>query len=304
MINAALVPDDERIHALLLEDNPGDARLIERAAGSAHGVRFEVERVSRLAEGLDRLARGGIDLVIVDLFLPDSRGLETFAAVRALAPDLPVIVLSGLADEELALRTVSAGAQDYLVKGSFDLGLLGRFLRQTIERHGLQRELERLALVDDLTGLYNRRGFLTLGAQQLLLADRQRTQCLILFADVDDLKGVNDALGHHEGDRLLCDTAAVLRETFRKSDVIGRIGGDEFCVLLAGGSDDVETVERRLGEELERLNAAAPGRPYALSLSVGAVRYDPEFPRPLGELLGRADELMYRRKSHRARLAG
>ena len=124
------------IHALLIEDNPGDARLIlemlrEAGAGPAS---VALSRADRLAGGLERLANRDVDLVLLDLSLPDSSGLETFEAVHSAAPDVPVVVLSGLDDEALALRAVHDGAQDYLVKGQVEGGTILRSMRYAIER--------------------------------------------------------------------------------------------------------------------------------------------------------------------------
>ncbi len=109
---------------LLIEDNPGDARLIREMLADAGGRGFAIEWVSRLAEGLERLRRGGIDLVLLDLDLPDSHGLDTFIKAQAQAPHVPFVVLTGLADETLGLITVRKGAQDYLFKDGTDPRLL------------------------------------------------------------------------------------------------------------------------------------------------------------------------------------
>lgn len=132
---------------LLIEDNLGDARLLQEALGDEAGQAFSLERVDALAPGLQRLEAGGIDLVLLDLTLPDSTGLETFSTTRARFPDLAIIVLSGLDDEALAIKTVHEGAQDYLVKGQSDSRLLVRTMRYAIER---KRAEEALAKERDL----------------------------------------------------------------------------------------------------------------------------------------------------------
>jgi signal transduction histidine kinase/CheY-like chemotaxis protein len=122
------------IKVLLIEDNPGDARLLQEMLAEAKGTAFGLECADRLSAGLERAARGDIDVILADLSLPDSRGLATFAQVYAQAPQVPVIVLSGLADEELAVKAVRAGAQDYLVKGQVNSNLLARAIHYAIER--------------------------------------------------------------------------------------------------------------------------------------------------------------------------
>src|SRR5262245_4460031 len=129
------------INILVIEDNPGDTDLLREALDGVREASFVLESAGRLGDGLDRLAGGGIDLVLVDLSLPDSSGLDTFLRVQARAPALPVVVLSGLDDEALAIQAVYAGAQDYLVKGRVDSHLLGRSLRYAIERKRAEAEL-------------------------------------------------------------------------------------------------------------------------------------------------------------------
>jgi len=129
---------DSTIRVLLIEDNPGDGRLIEEFLADAHSVHFDLVRADRLSAGLTRLERGEIDIVLLDLILPDSRGLETFRQVRDRAAGVPVVILSGVEDDELAMRAVQEGAQDYLVKGSVKAHSLVRVLRYTFERHRAQ----------------------------------------------------------------------------------------------------------------------------------------------------------------------
>ncbi len=160
----------------------------------------------------------------------------------------------------------------------------------------MEETLRALALVDELTGLYNRRGFFTLSQQQLKTANRAKRKMLLLFTDFDGLKLINDAFGHSEGDRALIETADILRETFRESDIIARIGGDEFVVLAAEtGKANANAVITRLQENLEARNAKGDRR-YELSLSAGIAYYDPESPCSIDELLAQADRAMYERK--------
>ena len=129
------------VRILLVEDNPGDVLLMEETLGDAEGG-FAMESVERLAPALERLRAGGIEVVLLDLTLPDSAGVNTFTAVQAHAPEVPIIVLTGLSDELLAVSTVRDGAQDYLVKGQVDGNMLRRTIRYAIERHQARRALE------------------------------------------------------------------------------------------------------------------------------------------------------------------
>lgn len=131
------------IQILLVEDNPGDARLIQVMLAETGGRLFELTHADRLSAGLTCLAEEGFDLVLLDLSLPDSQGLDTFVQVKPHAPDLPVVVLTGNVDEELPSQAMRAGAQDYLVKGEIDGNLLVRSIRYAIERQELMSALER-----------------------------------------------------------------------------------------------------------------------------------------------------------------
>lgn len=160
----------------------------------------------------------------------------------------------------------------------------------------MQGELRALSLIDDLTGLYNRRGFLTLASQEFRLAHRLKKRMILLFADLDDLKGINDTLGHLEGNRALIKTAGILKETFRDSDIIGRVGGDEFAVLAVENQENNRLrLNTRLQENMKAHNAKATS-PLKLSVSVGIARYDPDSPCSIDELLEWADKSMYEQK--------
>ena len=140
----------ERVRVLLIEDSPGDARLISALLEHAAplGLAVSLQHADSLTAGVEQLRAGGIDLILLDLGLPESRGLETVQRLRAHAPHLPtLIVMSGLDDEEVAVQALQAGAQDYLVKGRVDAPALVRAMRYAIGRHqaeeALTRELER-----------------------------------------------------------------------------------------------------------------------------------------------------------------
>jgi diguanylate cyclase (GGDEF)-like protein len=162
----------------------------------------------------------------------------------------------------------------------------------------LDRELRSLALTDDLTGLCNRRAFYALAEQQLKVSRRKSQGLLLFFADIDDLKQINDCYGHHEGDLAIVRAADVLRQSFRDSDIIARIGGDEFVVLaLEAACQSEQAILQRLEESLDAENAPKSRR--RLSLSVGVARFDPQHPVSLGDLIALADNEMYREKRNR-----
>jgi len=157
-------------------------------------------------------------------------------------------------------------------------------------------DLRKMTITDELTGIFNRRGFFTLAEQQLKVAKREKKRATIIYADLDGFKDINDKCGHEQGDNALIETADLLKESFRESDIIGRIGGDEFVIMVTETTEtSIKTLTTRLKANIDASNMRA-GKPYHLSLSIGMSRYDPETPCSLDELVSRADKMMYQHK--------
>lgn len=291
------------LRVLLVEDNPGDARLLREYLSVSDTVRFEIETVSRLSEAMDATRARDFDIVLLDLSLPDGSGLDTYATLAREAPDLPIVVLTGLDDDALALRAVQAGAQDYLIKGQANESTLARSLLYAVERHRVQSQLKTLSIQDALTGLYNRRGFLSMADQHLKAAARENRAAALFYADLDGMKQINDRFGHHEGDWALIKAADILRATFRDSDIIARLGGDEFTVLAWMRSDeDIEGVSQRLSEHAAQVNEHAH-RAFELRISMGATFVQPGEVCSIVDLLARADRALYEAKRNKPRSA-
>jgi two-component system, cell cycle response regulator len=290
---------NSKMKIVLVEDNPGDARLFRVALEEIAELRFEIIHHVTLAEALEFLSKSKADVGLLDLGLSDARGLEVVRRIHLVAPQMPLVVLTALNDEGLAVQSLQEGAQDYLVKAEVDSGSLWRALRYAMERQRLQLEVLSLSLIDDLTGLSNRKGFLSLANHHARLAYRTEKPFLIAFIDLDGLKQINDNFGHQEGNRALVEAANVLRDSFRQSDILARLGGDEFAVLITEAVEEsIATVIDRVQQKLSACNAN-PGRYYQLSLSIGIVARDAAQPPDLEQLLHRADALMYRHKHER-----
>jgi len=282
---------------LLIEDNPGDARLIQAMIEEDEGAPFELHFADRLSLGLEHLSASEMALVLLDLSLPDSFGLETFAKVYAHSPMVPIIVLTGNDDAKVALSAVKSGAQDYLVKSRLDRELLLRSMHYSIERKRYQVQLEHQANYDSLTGLPNRT-LLHDRLKQAVYAQRTPRNIAVVFMDLDHFKFVNDSLGHSAGDKLLKAMGERLRATLREGDTVGRVGGDEFVLILADQNNE-EVIFRAM----QRISAkvAEPimveGKELYVTCSAGISLYPQDGP-DVDTLLKNADAAMYRAKEH------
>src|SRR5258706_689483 len=258
---------------------------------------FRLSRADRLSRGLELLSLKETELVLLDLSLPDSHGLETFSKVYAHSPKVPIIVLSGNDDQTLALFAVKSGAQDYLVKGKIDRELLLRAMQSSIERKRYQEELERQANHDALTGLPNRH-LLHDRLKQAVSSQRHVRSVAVVFIDLDHFKVINDSLGHNYGDDVLRHISDRLLAAGRDGDTGARLGGDEFVLILNDQTrEDVifRTMRRIIGKVSEPMMIG--DRELNITCSAGISLYPQDGP-DVQTLLKNADAAMYRAKSH------
>ncbi len=182
-----------------------------------------------------------------------------------------------------------------------DVGRFAVVFSDVTERKRAEEALKALSLKDELTGLYNRRGFFTLAEQGLKAAQRMGIEMLAIFGDLDNLKNINDTFGHKEGDQALVYTSQILKETFRESDIIARIGGDEFIILAMNSfKTSAEKLINRFEQALNDHPLQKKG-PYKISLSLGIACFDPQNPCSLDVLLAEADKMMYQNKQKKSR---
>ncbi len=284
------------IRILLVEDNDVDADLTKDILSEWAIEQFEVTRVTRLGEAFAKLAGERFDAVLLDLSLPDGYGLSTLRQIQAASPTIPIIVLSGVSDQALALQAVQNGAQDYLSKGQGQPELLARSIRYAIERKRAEERLTYLAQYDQLTGLVNRTLFRDRLVQAMARSKRLQQPLGLMLLDLDRFKSVNDTMGHDVGDQLLKAVADRLRECVREVDTVARMGGDEFTIILEGLScdQDITIVARRITKALTepfhlREHQASIG------VSIGITVY-PHDDHEIDDLLKHADAAMYRAK--------
>lgn len=287
------------IEILLVADEEGQLIPLEEQLTEVAPFQFIIDCARSLGDAAPMLSEKGYDLVLLDLSAPDGSGLDTFSQLQDVTGDTPIVVLAGLDDEETANRAVGAGAQDYIVKGHVTNRYLANALRYAVTRQKLRDSLVNAAHLDELTGLYNRRGLLNLGQQQISMADRTKRGLLLFYVDLDDMKRINDTFGHKVGDQALIDSANLFRQSFRKSDIISRIGGDEFAIMaVETAQNGRQAILNRLQENLVAFNTGER-RPYHLSLSVGVAAYDADNACTMDGFLERADKLMYEEKTRR-----
>ncbi|MBL4620790.1 MAG: EAL domain-containing protein [Immundisolibacteraceae bacterium] len=285
---------------LLVEDNPDDAELTRILLKKA-GIRVPVINAESIKAALKALDSTEPDyrppsMIFLDLGLPDAVDLDGLTSVVAAAPNIPIVMLTGLADQRQAMRAIENGAQDYLTKGEFSPELLQRVHRYAIERKRAEGDLLKAARFDIVTGLTNRAYFFSLLEHSLERARRNGQQLAVLFMDLDHFKNVNDTLGHSAGDQLLCEVGKRLQSCVRTIDLVARIGGEEFTMLvedLSNGTDASNVADKVL---------AALRKPFWLdgievmvTPSIGIATF-PEAGNEAMVLLRNADTAMYRAK--------
>jgi two-component system, cell cycle response regulator len=285
--------DLQPIAALLVTADSPASRLLSASLAPSVPSRlaaFTLTPVGMSDEAIARLAEERVDVVLLDLTGPLDVAMDLLVRVRIQVPEIPVVVLvePGHKGESVGAAAVEAGACDSVVKEELSSALLARVLHYAIERYRLHATLDQLSLMDPLTGLYNAHGFRTLAEHHLKLAHRTRG-LVIAVADVRALDQLNAAHGRDAGDRALVAASQVLRETFRASDVIARMGNDDFATLMLDATDDTtQLVAPRLTQRLEHYRAAHRDSPWRLAMTVGLARVAPGMHSGIDELLAEA----------------
>ncbi len=403
---------DRHLSILIIEDNPADVRLTAEMLSEVKECIIDYEVASNLSEGVTLMKNGGIDAVLLDLSLSDSEGLPTLKTLHQITPGIPLVVLTDDQDESVTVQALREGAQDFLIKGTFNSEMLMRSIRHAIERQsikdelkntirdlqaseerlfniihsnadgivivnrdntvsfvnpaaeyilnkqkkeligkkfeysvksgepqeieikrgdqgiaivemrvvviywegqnafltsfrditelvGMREQLRTLAYKDELTGLSNRRGFLDIAEKMLRIADRSGRGLNLFFTDMDNMKWINDNLGHPVGDRALVVIGNIIGEVLRASDIIARIGGDEFAAIAVDSTDQGgEGLQKNIYKAFEERNKKAD-LPFELAVSIGRAYYEPGNPVSLSELMSTADRNMYGEKVKR-----
>ncbi len=289
---------ESSLEVLLVEDNPGDVFLVEEMLRSAGEFRIELRSTNRISEARGILSEAEIDAVLLDLDLPDVNGLETLEKIQRDFPEVPIVVLSSLQDEEKAVLAIQNGAKDFLVKGTINGHLLSRSLFYAIKRKEIDSHLFYLAHHDPLTGAFNRKYFYDLLDRFLENPDRAEKQIAVILIDLVNFRAVNDTYGQSVGDEFLLYVSRKLQEMTHDAGIVARLGGDEFAIALEGMTD-TESLSRFGNHILETMSRShvIDSNEIDLMLSIGVSLSPPEGTSS-GELVrtaGRA--LQYSRES-------
>jgi diguanylate cyclase (GGDEF)-like protein/putative nucleotidyltransferase with HDIG domain len=287
----------ELINILVIDDDPADRRMTELALKDpSQTKRFAIQMASSLAEGLESLKHQSFDLVLLDLGLPESRGLDTLENFHQECPQAPVVVLTGLQDEEAGVEAIKKGAIDYVTKPFKQDGLRTR-ISIALQNVELKNKLLLLANTDELTGLINRRHFFDILEREILYTKIKSDPVSVMIFDLDHFKSINDTYGHLGGDMILKQAAEILLQSIYPLDVAARYGGDEFIVLMP------RTPPKKAIQAAERLRRIiynhqwrVPNQQISITTSIGVANSDHRNSLSSHELIEDADSALYAAK--------
>lgn len=297
---------------LIVEDDAASANALKEILESPDNGPFAVQLASTAAEACEIVERREADVVLLDLGLPDARDLEALMRLHECVTETPVIVLTGNGDERLALEALNHGAEDYLLKAALDRAALVRSIRYAIERHRNVRELarvkgeleranenlERLTLIDPLTDLLNRRGLQRALTREMERLKRSGLGAAALLIDLDDFRQINTTFGHAVGDVVLKEIARRIRGSVRGIDFVGRLGGDEFLMLLPEpAADEIVRIAERIRLTIATTIIQHSTGSISLTASIAALMLSQDTP-SVDQLLAHSGELLSRAKAN------
>lgn len=267
---------------------------LERGLSESPGVTVDAEPFAAVHT---TLAPGAYDVLVVE-DRGDRVGLDEARRLLALDPALPVLLVAYEAGDSLLADAAAAGVEEVLLVNEVDPAWLARRVRYLARRRRAVASMWARATEDPLTHLASRLGFDAAAHALFDLTARSRLELDVLFLDLDGLKRINDEWGHAAGDEALVATATVLRASTRRSDLVARVGGDEFCVILVGSRPRADEVVSRIQQGVQDWNGGSR-RPWELSVSIGVATHDRRVHRSLEQLIAQADSAMYEVKATR-----
>ena len=288
-----IVPKEVSI--LLVEDNKKDIQLITDYISKSSRLNATIQTVDSIKKAKTVMFYQQIDILLIDLNIEGIKCEELFDRFNKETLSIPYIVITNERDEDMGIEAVQKGAQDYLVRSELSERILRRGIIYSMERHEILQSLYRTTIVDELTGLYNRRGLYTLGNQQIELAKRHSDDIFIFYLDLDGMKEINDTLGHDYGDQALLTASKIMHKTFRTTDILSRLGGDEFVtVAVKAQYEFIPIIIQRIKDYIKEENKTL--KDYQISMSIGVSKVDLEHETPLDDAIKNADREMYKVK--------
>jgi len=285
----------KNIKILLIEDNELDIQIITNFIDQSKRLNAQIKTVDTIKKAKTIMFYEEMDIILVDINIEGMKFEELFDRFDKNSLKVPYIVITDERDEDLGIEAVKKGAQDYLVRSEISERILRRTIIYSLERHDILQSLYRTTIIDELTGLYNRRGLYTLGNQQVELAKRHNDDIFIFYLDLDGMKEINDTLGHEFGDKALIDTCKIMHKSFRTTDILSRLGGDEFVVVVVKAQYEfIPIIIQRVKDYVKKENSS--NNKYNLSLSIGVSKINLNNKSPLEQGIHDADKEMYRSK--------
>jgi diguanylate cyclase (GGDEF)-like protein len=288
------------VYVLHVEDDDADARLINLALTNVAGSPFTLIRRCSADHAINVLKRQHIDVILLDLSLPDSSGMNTLKKIKSHASTTAVVVITGTDDQATGLEAVKNGAQDYLVKDEVNSRTIERAIRYAVERNNYDQRVLELACIDALTGLPNRIQFIEYLTHAIDNASRLNATVSVLFIDCDHFKLINDTFGHATGDEYLALMAETIKSTVRTSDFVARLGGDEFVIAIQTSDRAIHsplTIAEKLQLALNAGLKSSTGVVMDARCSIGITSFNPHVRNCTpSQLLYEADAAMYTSK--------
>ncbi len=289
------------VEVLMVEDDPDDFYLLSRMLQTDKKRRYNITHVCNLEECLETLRSSQFSIMLLDLCLMDSQGMNTLKTVISSGVSIPIIVLTGIDNQDLGEYAIKLGAEDYLPKSEVSPFMISRSVNFAIERHRLLSKLRRQATKDPLTNLYNRAVLFEKLNFLIDHMERNNTHLAAAMIDLDGFKKINDSMGHRVGDDVIMQAANRLRHGLRRSDIAARYGGDEFILLLTN-YHSLESVMEVLDKKHK--NLCKPMTVYhkgtyqrvEVGASIGIAEWHHGM--TASELLSRADQAMYKGKNN------
>jgi two-component system cell cycle response regulator len=264
---------------------------------------FVIRTVSSPLEAREILDNETIDVILVEINGELDRYRDIISELTEYFELKPVFFIADSYDRDFALGWLELGVQDYLLVKDINPDILYRSIMFGMRRFEQVKRYRQQTIIDDMTGIFNRKGFLTMSDHYLKIASRKKKSAHLMYIDIDNLKTINDLFGHREGDEAIIQTAGLVSSCFRDSDITGRMGGDEFASFLFDTRpvDEIIILNRVL-QRFEEYNQES-SKNYPLSVSVGLTFFDPEHVVPLDTLIDQADKAMYVKKMVKKRVA-